>query len=209
MTPEDTSQVVDIDDEVAEKAASDPPEHTGGGGKERKGVRSFVSRLLRRLWSRALAIVLAMLVVASVALVVALFYFQYRPDQATDAGAAESATSAATKGTVAMLSYAPDTLDRDLSTAKSYLTGDFLSYYSQFTQQIVAPAAKQKAVKASATVIRAAVSELHPNSAVVIVFLNQTTASNEKPEPTLSASSVRVSLTKVDGKWLISSFDPV
>lgn len=207
MTPEETTRVVDVD--VDEKADSDPPEQTGGGGKKRRRVRSVVSRLLRRLWSRALAIVLAMLVVASVALVAALFYFQYRPDQATDAAAAESAISAAKEGSVAILSYAPDTLDRDLSTAKSYLTGDFLSYYGQYMQQIVAPTAKKKAVKTSAAVIRAAVSELHPNSAVVMVFLNQTTTSKEKPEPALNASSVRVSLTKVDGKWLISSFDPV
>lgn len=209
MTPEETSRVVDVDDEVDEKADSDPLEQTGGGGKKRRRVGSVVSRFLRRLWSRVLAIGMAMLVVASVALVAALFYFQYRPDQATDAAAAESAISAATDGTVAILSYSPDTLDRDLSTAKSYLTGDFLSYYSQFTQQIVAPAARQKEVKTGAAVIRAAVSELHPNSAVVMVLLNQTTTSNEKPEPTLNASSILVSLTKVDGKWLISRFEPV
>jgi Mce-associated membrane protein len=89
------------------------------------------------------------------------------------------------------------------------LTGDFLSYYDQFTQQIVAPAAKQKAVKTTAVVLRAALSEFHPDSAIALLFVNQSSQSKDRPEPTLSSSSVIVKLTKADGKWLISSFDPV
>ena len=50
-------------------------------------------------------------------------------------------------GTVALLSYSPESLDKDFATAKSKLTGGFLSYYTQFTEQIVTPAAKQKSVK--------------------------------------------------------------
>ena len=152
---------------------------------------------------------LALLVVASLSLLGALFYFSYLPDRETDAAAEKAAISAASDGTVAVLSYTPDTLDRDFSTAKSHLTGDFLSYYDQFTQQIVAPAAKQKSVKTTAVVLRAALSDFHPNSAVVLLFVNQTTQSKDRPEPTLSSSSVLVTLTKADGKWLISSFNPV
>jgi Mce-associated membrane protein len=42
----------------------------------------------------------------------------------------------------------------------------------------------------------------------VLVFLNETTASKEKPEPLTTASSVRITLTKVNGSWLISKLDP-
>ena len=136
-------------------------------------------------------------------------YFQYRPDRATDAAAAKAAITAASEGTVAILSYSPDTFERDFSSAKSRLTGDFLSYYSQFTQEIVGPAAKQKSVKSSAVVVRAAASELHPDSAVVLVFINQSTVSADRPEPALSSSSVLVTVTKASDKWLISSFNPV
>lgn len=51
--------------------------------------------------------------------------------------------------------------------------------------------------------------EIRPDSAKVLVFLNQETSSKERPDPSLTASSVVVSLTKVDGNWLISAFDPV
>jgi Mce-associated membrane protein len=89
------------------------------------------------------------------------------------------------------------------------LTGNFLSHYSQFTQEIVGPAAKQKSVKSSAVVVRAAASEMHPDSAVVLVFINQSTVSADRPEPALTSSSVLVTVTKASDKWLISSFSPV
>ena len=51
---------------------------------------------------------------------------QYRPDTQTDDAVAQSAVNAARDGTVALLSYKPDTLDQDFDAAKSHLTGDFL-----------------------------------------------------------------------------------
>ncbi len=178
-------------------------------GKEPGRLKRFAAQAKTRASGKIVPAVLALLVVASLALLGGLYWFSYRSDRATDAAATKAAISAASEGTVAVLSYAPDTLDRDFSSAKSHLTGDFLSYYDQFTQQIVAPAAKQKSVKTNAVVLRAAVSELHPNSAVVLLFVNQSTQSKDRPEPTFTNSSVTVTLTKANGKWLISSFNPV
>jgi Mce-associated membrane protein len=62
---------------------------------------------------------------------------------------------------------------RDLANVKPSLTGDFLSYYPQFTEQIVTPAAR------------------------------------ENPDGAFAASSVKVDLKKIDGRWLMSAFDPV
>ncbi|MGA8327790.1 MAG: hypothetical protein WB777_00635 [Mycobacterium sp.] len=138
-----------------------------------------------------------------------LYFFQYRPDQAIDAAAAQSAINAARDGTVALLSYKPDTLDQDFAAAKSHLTGDFLNYYDTFTKQIVSPAARDKAVRTAAQVVGAAATELQPKSAVVLVFVNQVTISKERPDPSAAASSVLVSLTKVQGTWLIDKFDPI
>jgi Mce-associated membrane protein len=133
-----------------------------------------------------------------------LYFAQFRPDTQT-----ESAVNAARDGTVALLSYKPDTLNQDFAAARSHLTGDFLNYYDQFTKQVVTPAAQTKAVATTAQVVGAAASELHPNSAVVLVFVNQVTTSKERPDPAMASSSVLVSLTKVHGDWLITKFDPV
>ncbi|WP_438804288.1 twin-arginine translocation pathway signal [Nocardia noduli] len=172
-------------------------------------VRTVIARIVGRLRAEPWMVLLALAVLVSVATATTLAVRQYQPDRETGEDAARSAVAAASEGTVALLSYGPNTLDRDFASAKGHLTGDFLTYYSQFTQQIVAPAAKQKAVETTAAVVRAAVSDLKPDSAVVLVFINQTTTSADKPDPAMAASSVRVSLTKVDDDWRISSFDPV
>jgi Mce-associated membrane protein len=192
-----------------ECAAIDPMEHIEAEDPQPRWLKGFTDRVTQRSRVKLLPALLALLVVGSTALAAALLYFQYRPDRDTDAAAAKAAITAASEGTVAILSYSPDTFERDFSSAKSRLTGDFLSYYSQFTQEIVAPAAKQKSVKTSAVVVRAAASELHPDSAVVLVFINQSTTSADRPEPTLTSSSVLVTLTKAVNNWLISSFNPV
>lgn len=201
MTAEETS----LADQAAEAEQLERPDDGGKAGR----LKRFTGRIKPLSRGRTLPAILAFLVLASAALAACMLYFWYRPDRATDSAAAKSAITAASEGTVAILSYSPDTLDRDFASAKSRLTGDFLSYYTQFTQQIVGPAAKQKSVKTTAVVVRAAVSELHLNSAVVLVFVNQSTMSADRTDPTLSSSSVLVTLTKAHGKWLISSFNPV
>ncbi len=137
-----------------------------------------------------------------------MYFILYRPDQQVGDAAAHRAIQAASDGAVAVLSYSYDHLNRDFNTAKSHLTGDFLAYYSKFTDDVVAPTAQKGQLTATAKVIRAAVSELHPNSAVVLVFVDQTTKSVQKKDPENTQSSVLVTLTKVNGSWLIAKFDP-
>jgi Mce-associated membrane protein len=155
------------------------------------------------------AVILAVALVASAGVTAWLYFSKYRPDQQTGPAAQQQALNAAKDGTVAVLSYGPDTLDKDLSTAKSHLTGQFLSYYGDFTDQVVRPAVQQKQVKTEAKVIRAAVSDIHPDEATVLVFVNQVTLSKDRPDPAMAASSVLVKMAHIDGKWLISEFNPV
>jgi len=115
---------------------------------------------------------------------------------------------AAVDGTVALLSYRPDTVEKDLDAAKSRLTGTFLDAYTSLTHDVVIPGAKQKQVSAVATVPAAASSAASPTHAVVLEFVDQAVTVGQSA-PTNSASSVRVTLDKVDGRWLISQFDPV
>ena len=151
---------------------------------------------------------LAVAVVAAMALAGAVFFLQYRPNQQTDDAARQAAAKAAEGSAVAVLSYSPDTLDRDIANAKSHLTGNFLAYYNKFTQAILADAAQQKQVITTAEVVEAAAADLRPDSAVVLVFVNKMTSSKQQP-PRMTPATVRVTLTKVNGSWLISEFDPI
>lgn len=202
-TPDDTTQEATATETATAESAgetadapTEPPADNGGG-------------ILTALRSNLLPILLAVALVVAAGLTAWLYMFQFRADQATDAQAAETVVQAATEGTVALLSYSPESFADDFATAKTHLTGDFLSYYSEFTDEIVTPAVQDKQVETSAAVVRAAVSDLEPDSAVVLVFVNQMTTSAENPDGTFAASAVKVGMQKVDGSWLIEAFDPV
>jgi Mce-associated membrane protein len=199
VTDESVDEVTTNDDATADSETESESQSRGG----------VLGRSAKATWPRLAAILLAVALVASAGVAAWLYFKQYRPDQEMNAAASVVALDAAKNGTTSLLSYSPEKLDKDFANAKSHLTGDFLSYYTQFTEQVVTPAAKQKSVKTSASVVRAAVSEMRPDSAVVLVFVNQVTTSKENPEGAFAASAVKVGLKKISDAWLISSFDPV
>jgi Mce-associated membrane protein len=187
-----------VEQETVERAPDESPQRN-----------CLVKRRIPRYGVRVVAILLGLPLIAAAALAGWVFWYHYRPDQQTDNSAGKAAIAAASDGTVAVLSYAPDSVDHDFAAAKTHLTGDFLAYFTKFTQDIVAPAVRDKGIKKTATVVQAALSQLHPDSAEVLLFVDQTTTSKASPEPNLTASSVVVRLTKIDDHWLVSKFDPV
>jgi Mce-associated membrane protein len=202
--PLDEAETTD-EDPVAQNAEIKSP----SDGESRPDRIGASDRLASHLLTHWRPILVAATAVAAVALAACLFVLQYRPDRQIDDAAARRAIQAASDGAVATLSYSTESMDQDFARARSHLTGDFLAYYDKFTKEFVLPAVQQKHLTQTAAVVRAAVSELEPNSAVVLVFLNETTISRDKPQPLMTPSSVRVTLTKVGGAWLISKLDPV
>jgi Mce-associated membrane protein len=117
---------------------------------------------------------------------------------------------AAKDTTVKMLSYKPDSVDKELNDARALLTGGFRDEYTSLINDVVIPGAKEKQISAVATIPEngAASVSADPNHAVVLLFVNQTVVVGQDA-PTDTASSVRVTLDKVGDSWLISKFDPV
>ena len=116
--------------------------------------------------------------------------------------------NAAKDSTIKMLSYKPDTVEQQLNDARDLLTGEFRDSYTSLINDVVIPGATQKQISAVASVPAAASVSADPTHAVVLVFVNQTVVVGQEL-PTDTASSVRVTLDKVDGRWLISEFEPV
>ncbi len=195
------------DSEISDSDEDEQAPADEGSARWRRltAIRRRDGRRLAR-WRSMVAITL---VVAAVGVAIGVYFVAYRPDQQADDAAAHRAIQAASDGAVAVLSYSSDHLNRDFDNAKSHLTGDFLNYFKKFTDDVVAPTAQQGQLTAVAKVIRAAISELHSDSAVVLVFVDQTTTSPQKKDPEKTQSAVQVTLTKVDGTWLIAKFDPV
>ena len=132
---------------------------------------------------------------------------QYASRQDSQRAAAESVTAAADT-TAAILSYKPETVDKELGAARDRLTGSFLESYTTLVNDVVIPGAKQKKITAVAQVPAAASVSATPSHAVVLVFVNQATAIGNDPA-TNTASSVRVTLDKIGERWLVSGFDPI
>jgi Mce-associated membrane protein len=79
---------------------------------------------------------------------------------------------AATDGTAALLSYKPDTVDKDLGATRDRSTGEFKDSYTSLTHDVVIPGSKQKHISALANVPAAASMSASADHAVVLVFVN-------------------------------------
>ncbi len=185
--------------------AADSAETAGEGEQPDPGAAKAPKRPIQ--WSRVAAYGL----LPALALVLALSagYLKWQATSVTDAqDAAQSAIQAATDSTIALLSYSPDSVEEQLGAARDLLTGEFQQSYTDLTNDVVIPGAKEQQISAVASVPAAASVSADPNQAVVLLFVNQTVTVGGQP-PTDTASSVRVTLENVDGRWLISQFDPV
>jgi Mce-associated membrane protein len=116
--------------------------------------------------------------------------------------------AAAKDSTVALLSYKPDTVEKDLRAARDRLTGGFKDSYTQLIQDVVIPGAQKQHISAVATVPAAASVSATPQHAVALLYVDQTVAVGDDA-PTGTSSIVRVTMDKTGGRWLISAFDPV
>lgn len=190
-TPDESITVSEIEDATAPASA----------GPRRRGPNWFRGGFL--------PVAAAALLLASAVAAASVYWWLYRPDRLTDDAARQQVVAAAKGGTEAILTYSPENLDADLAEARSHLTEPFLGYYSDFTERVVSPAARDKGVKTEANVARAGISQIRPGRAEVLVFVNQVTTSKDRPTPALATSSVLVTLVNADGRWLISDFKPI
>jgi Mce-associated membrane protein len=158
-------------------------------------------------WSTIFAFVVLPALALLLAVAAGYLKWQNTSDHSSRIAGIES-VAAAKDATIGLLSYKPDTVDKDLDGARDRLTGTFKDSYTQLAHDVVIPGAKQKRVSATATVPAAASVEASPNHAVVLLYVNQTTIIGTDA-PTDSVSTVRVTLDNVHGRWLVSEFDPI
>lgn len=206
---DNTESLTGAADDVAAADSHDqqqPAAHTQTSTDEGGGVETATDAP-GRSWKRLLAYG----VVPGLALVLTLAsgYLKWQDGSVRAAQeAAVESVRAASDITVLLLSYRPDTVDKDLNAAQNRLSGKFRGDYAQLVNDVVIPGAKQKQISATAAVAAAASVSANENHAVVLLFVNQTIVVGNDA-PTNTASSVRITLDKVHNQWLISQFDPV
>ncbi|WP_156738344.1 MULTISPECIES: hypothetical protein [unclassified Mycobacterium] len=190
---------VDVDDVVVDDEATQD---------DAEATEEDRARGKRRIeWKR----VIAFGVLPGLALLLALGagYLRWAGGSADDlAGARAEAVRVASDDTVALLSYKPESVDKDLGAARDRLTGEFKDAYSTLIREVVIPGAKEKRITAVVKVTAAAPVSVTADHAVVLLFANQTVTIGDGV-PTDTQPVIRVALDKVNGRWLVSHFDPV
>ncbi|MEH3129932.1 MAG: hypothetical protein PGN27_08240 [Mycolicibacterium neoaurum] len=204
-TPDVESTAVELDETVESPESTESTESTEN--TEAAVASTGESAAQGTRWGR----VLAYGILPGLALILGLVagFLKWQDNSVRDGDLARiESVQVAKDSTVALLSYQPDTVEQQLTDARSLLTGDFAQAYTDLTTDVVIPGAKEKQISAVATVPAAASVSADPNKAVVIVFVNQTVVVGGDA-PTDTASSVRVTMEKHGDRWLISGFDPV
>jgi Mce-associated membrane protein len=203
--PDDTRDAEDTSDTEHSVESED----TSSGKAETEDAEDVAppARWRQIKWSQVLAFgvlpVLALVIAATAG------FLKWQDAWVRGSGVAGIESVAAAKdSTVALLSYQPDTVDKDLGAARDRLTGAFKDSYTQLIHDVVISGAKKQRISAVATVPAAASVSATPKHAVVLVFVDQTVVVGNDA-PTETASTVRVTLDKSGDHWLISAFDPV
>ncbi|PTR28926.1 Mce-associated membrane protein [Rhodococcus sp. OK519] len=153
-------------------------------------------------------IAVAGVVVAALLVGVGFLGWGYLQDRAAEQ-ARTDAVQAATVQAAAMLSYNFNEVDQQLAAAGDGLTGDFKADYDKLVKETIAPGAKEKKITVEATVQAGAIESASPNDAVVLLYVNQITTSEEMPDAATTGSRVRMEMHKDGDRWLTGRLSPV
>ena len=149
-------------------------------------------------------VLLVLCLLAATALVALLL--EQRSDQATER-ARTQAVSAARAAAGDILGYDYRSVDQSIRRARASTTGAFRKEYDETAKKLL-PESKQLKAIVQATVGSSAVMSASSDRVVVLLFVDQATVKQVPGEKTpttrIDQSRVRVTMTKVDGKWLVS-----
>jgi Mce-associated membrane protein len=200
-----------LDDPTDSTATADSSEAAPADSSEAESADSSEAAAApepRRIaWSR----VLAYGVLPALALLVALGagYFKWVIGSTDELALARTeSVRAASEDAAALLSYKADSADKDLGAARERLTGEFKDAYTALIHEVVIPGAKEKHISSVAKVNAASSVSATADHAVALLFVNQTVTIGDGA-PTDTQPVIKVTLEKVNGRWLVSRFDPV
>ena len=152
-----------------------------------------------------LSTVAAMLCLPAVAVVSLLAVDQAHANAVTAARA--GALPAATRAAHDLLSYDYRTMNADIARAKAETTGLFSSQYAGTATQLAAQARQLRAI-VQVTTNSPSVLSATASQVVVLVFVDQASvrksATDKTPVTRIDQSRVRLTMTKVHGRWLVS-----
>lgn len=134
----------------------------------------------------------------------------FKANQASDAQATQSdrqAAAAAAKTEIPqILTYSYKSLSKDLAKGAADTTGQFKGEFNLETQQIIEPQVPKEQLSTQAQARVAVPIDSTGNQVTVLVFLDQSTTSKAQPKAQVQQPQLRVTMQKVNGKWLVENY---
>jgi len=119
-----------------------------------------------------------------------------------------AASSAAGSIIEKLLSYDYRTFDRHTNEVSGLLAGRFRNEFVQAATTVVKPLAVQNQAVVLAKVSKASVmSTQGPTDVKILVFVDQRTISAKLERPQIDQNRVILTMSQVDGRWLVSKIE--
>jgi Mce-associated membrane protein len=156
----------------------------------------------RRRWRNYLRRSVIPLVVA-VALGTSCFLGWIQWQQHRQAVAGQQAQQAALAYAQALTSIDSNNVDQNFRQVLDGATGEFKDMYTQSSVQLRQLLIENKAT-AHGIVVESAIQSTSPNKVVVLLFIDQSVTNSQLPDPRMDRSRIKMTMEKVDGRWLAS-----
>lgn len=148
------------------------------------------------------------LLVATAILVTSMVIWKAGDEQRTLASRQVAASSAASSTIEKLLGYDYRTFDRHTNQVSALLTGRFRNEFVQAATTLVKPLAVQNQAVVLAKVSKAAVMSTPGQADVkILLFVDQRTTSAKLERPQVDQNRVILTMSQVDGRWLVSKIE--
>jgi Mce-associated membrane protein len=155
----------------------------------------------RRRWVAPVVALVAVLAVLGTVVGVGL------RDPGAQARTDRAAASQARTSIEQMLSYNYKTIDAQAAQIEGLLTGSFKGEFSTAMDKDIKPLAVKNQTVVQARVSDIGVMSSSPTTVKVLAFVNQARVGTDQVDPVVDQNRVIATMSRVDGRWLISKVE--
>ena len=160
----------------------------------------------RKFWWWAVSVLTVVILVAGV-VITTIAGLNYRDTKATEDARGE-ALAAGTHTAMVMFGYDPNNVAQQVEQAKTLVTGAAAKEYDQIiTDSNLVVAVKDQQVKSEVTIQEAGVVTNTDDTALILIFMNQSVTKGGKDVVAINPSRLQYSMERSGDKWLVTNID--
>lgn len=160
----------------------------------------------RKFWWWTVSVLTVVILVAGV-VITTITGLHYRDTKLAEDARGE-ALDAGTHTATMMFGYQPDNVAQQVEQTKTLLTGPAQKEYDEIvTNTNLVVAVKDQQVKSEVTIQEAGVVNATRDTALILIFMNQSVTKGGKDLVSIEASRLEYSMERSGDKWLVSNID--